>query len=174
VQGTRCKQTWKIPTIEYEPWSPKAHVHILDNELAKLAKAEEPGTIDFYTDGSVRNGQAGRGIWTLAWEVSRTIRRAEETNVHLIEPEAIWMAIKDLAHKNNRLVKSRAFSDSQSAPRSIQSAKIHDSLGLVMRTREKIRRLQSVQGLSDLHPPYITKIDDCDWLESLLSEDSLK
>jgi hypothetical protein len=25
-----------------------------------------------------------------------------------------------------------------------------------------------VQGLRDLHPPYITKTDDCDWLEILL------
>jgi hypothetical protein len=102
----------KIPAIGCEPWSPKAHVHILDKEAAKLATAEELGTIDFYTDGSVRNGRAGIGIWTAAWEVARTIGRAEETNIHLIELEAIWIAIKGLAHENNRLVKIRVFSDS--------------------------------------------------------------
>ncbi|CAD0029207.1 unnamed protein product [Aureobasidium pullulans] len=104
----------KIPAIGCEPWSPKAHIHILEKEAAKLATAEEPGTIDFYTDGSVRNGRAGVGIWTSAWEASRTTRRAEETNVHLTELEAIWMAIKGIPQGNNRSVKIRVFSDSQS------------------------------------------------------------
>ncbi|CAD0055397.1 unnamed protein product [Aureobasidium pullulans] len=119
---------------------PKAHIHILEKEAAKLATAEEPGTIDFYTDGSVRNGRAGVGIWTSAWEASRTTRRAEETNVHLTELEAIWMAIKGIPQGNNRSVKIRVFSDSQSALRSIQSAKINDSIGLVMKIREKIAK----------------------------------
>ena len=130
----------KIPAIGCEPWSPKAHIHILEKEAAKLATAEEPGTIDFYTDGSVRNGRAGVGIWTSAWEASRTTRRAEETNVHLTELEAIWMAIKGIPQGNNRSVKIRVFSDSQSALRSIQSAKINDSIGLVMKIREKIAK----------------------------------
>jgi len=130
----------KIPATGCEPWSPKPHVHILDKEAAKLATVEQPATIDLYADGSVRNGRAGIGIWTSAWEVSRTIRRAEETNVHLTELEAIWMAIKGLSHENNRLVKIRVFSDSQSALRSIQSAKINDSLSLVMKIREKIAK----------------------------------
>jgi ribonuclease HI len=130
----------KIPAIGCEPWSPKAHVHILDKEAAKLATVEQPATIDFYTDGSVRNGRAGIGIWASAWEASRTIRRTEETNVHLTELEAIWVAIKGLSHEHNRLVKIRVFTDSQSALRSIQSAKIHDSLGLVKKVREKIRQ----------------------------------
>ena len=130
----------KISAVGSEPWSPKAHVHISDKETAKLATVEQPATIDIYTDGSVRNGRAGIGIWTSAWEVSRTIRRAEETNVHLTELEAIWMAIKGLSHEKNRLVKIRVFSDSQSALRSIQSVKINDSLGLVMRIREKIAK----------------------------------
>jgi hypothetical protein len=51
----------KIPTIGCEPWSLKADVHILDKEAAKLATAEQPATINFYIDGSVRNGRAG--IW---------------------------------------------------------------------------------------------------------------
>ena len=102
----------KIPAVGSEPWSPKAHVHILDKEAAKLATAEQPATIDMYTDGSVRNGRAGIGIWTSAWEVLRIIKRAKETNVHLIELEAIWMAIKGLSHENNRLVKIRVFSNS--------------------------------------------------------------
>jgi ribonuclease HI len=130
----------KIPAVGCEPWSPKAHVHILDKDTAKLATEEQPATIDFYTDGSVRNGRAGVGIWTSAWEVSRTIRRAEEINVHLTELEAIWMAIKSLSHEHNRLVKIRVFTDSQSALRSIQSAKINDSLGLVKKIREKIAK----------------------------------
>jgi ribonuclease HI len=130
----------KIPAIGCEPWSLKAYVHILDKEAAKLATAEQPATIDFYTDGSVRNGRAGIGIWTSAWEASRTIRRAEETNVHLTELEAIWMAIKGLSHEYNRLVKIRVFTDSQSALRIIQSAKINDSLGLVKKIREKIAK----------------------------------
>jgi ribonuclease HI len=130
----------KIPAIGCEPWSPKADVHILDKEAAKLATAEQPATINFYTDGSVRNGRAGIWIWTSVWEVSRTIRRAEETNVHLTELEAIWVAIKGLSHEINELVKIRVFSDSQSALRSIQSVKINDSIGLVMKIREKIAK----------------------------------
>jgi ribonuclease HI len=130
-----------IPAIGCGPWSPEAYFHILDKESANLTTAEEPETIDFYTDGSVRNGRAGIGIWTSAWEVSKTIRRAKETNVHLTELEAIWIAIKGLAHENNRLVKIRVSSDSQSALRSIQSAKINDSLGLVMKTKENIAKV---------------------------------
>jgi hypothetical protein len=41
----------KIPAIGCEPWSLKAHVHILDKEAAKLATVEQPVTIDFYIDG---------------------------------------------------------------------------------------------------------------------------
>jgi hypothetical protein len=52
----------KIPAIGCEPWSLKAYVHILDKEAAKLATVEQPETIDFYTDGLVRNGRAGIGI----------------------------------------------------------------------------------------------------------------
>ena len=37
-------------------------IYILNKELAKLIIAEELGIIDFYTDGSVRNGRAGVGI----------------------------------------------------------------------------------------------------------------
>jgi hypothetical protein len=44
----KANRAEKIPAIGCELWSPKAHVHILDKELAKLATAEEPGTIDFY------------------------------------------------------------------------------------------------------------------------------
>jgi hypothetical protein len=40
------------------------------------------------------------------------------------------------------------------------------------RARRSTRRLRSVQGLRDLHPPCITKTDGCDWLESLLIMDS--
>ncbi|KAG9511564.1 hypothetical protein KCV07_g10085, partial [Aureobasidium melanogenum] len=129
-----------IPAVGRETWSPKAHVHILDKEAAELATPKQPATIGLYTDGSVRNGRAGIAIWISDWEVSRAIRRAEETNVHQTELGAIWMAIKGLSHENNRLVKIRVFSDSQSALRSIQSAKINDSLGLVMRIREKMAK----------------------------------
>jgi len=52
----------KIPAIGCGPWSLKAHVHILDKEVAKLETEEQPITIDFYTDGSVRNGRASIGI----------------------------------------------------------------------------------------------------------------
>jgi ribonuclease HI len=86
--------------------------------------------------------EQAQGIWTSAWEVSRTTRRAEETNVHLRELEAIWMAIEGLTHENNRLVNTRGFFflDSQSALRSIKSAKMNDSIGLVMKIREKIAK----------------------------------
>jgi hypothetical protein len=36
---------------------------------------------------------------------------------------------------------------------------------LYKRAHGSTRRLRSVQGLRDLHPHYITKTDDCDWLE---------
>jgi hypothetical protein len=50
------------------------------------------------------------------------------------------MAIKSLSHEHNRLVKIRVFTDSQSALRSIQSAKINNSLGLGKKIREKIAK----------------------------------
>jgi hypothetical protein len=43
---------------------------------------------------------------------------------------------------------------------------------LFMRTHWSNRSLRLVQGLRYLHPPYIDKFDDCDWLESLLIMDS--
>jgi hypothetical protein len=39
---------------------------------------------------------------------------------------------------------------------------------LYKRAHWSTRRLRLVQGLRDLHPHYITKTDDCDWLEILL------
>jgi hypothetical protein len=43
----------------------------------------------------------------------------------------MWMAIKGLIHENNRLIKVRVFYGSQTALRSIQSAKTNHSLGLL-------------------------------------------
>jgi hypothetical protein len=43
---------------------------------------------------------------------------------------------------------------------------------LYKRAHWSTRRLRLVQGLRDLHPHYITKTDDCDWLEILLIMDS--
>jgi hypothetical protein len=43
---------------------------------------------------------------------------------------------------------------------------------LYKRAHWSTRRLRLVQGLRDLHPHYITKIDDCDWLEILFIMDS--
>jgi hypothetical protein len=131
VRSTPLHTYWNSTPVDIQYWNSTgvefhsihsllwAHVHILDKEAAKLATVEELGIIDFYTDGSVRNGRSGIGIWTVAWEVVRTIGRAKETNVHLTELEAIWIAIKGLAHENNRRVKIRVFSNSQSALRSI-------------------------------------------------------
>jgi hypothetical protein len=39
---------------------------------------------------------------------------------------------------------------------------------LYKRAHWSTRRLRLVQGLRDLHPYYINKTDDCDWLEILL------
>ena len=72
--------------------------------------------------------------------MSRTTRRANEINVHLTELEAIWLAISNLSHNVHRSVRIRVFSDSQSALRSIQSPKVNDSLELVLKIREKIRK----------------------------------
>ena len=60
--GLNANRAKKIPAIGCELWSLKAYVYILDKEAAKLAIAEELGTIDFYTDGSIRNGRVGVGI----------------------------------------------------------------------------------------------------------------
>ena len=130
----------KIPAVGCEPWGPKAYVHILDREQARVATATRPETVDFYTDGSVRNGRAGIGVWTSAWEVSKTTSRAEDTNVHHTELEAIWTAIKHISHETNRTIRIRIFSDNQGALRSIQTPRINDSLNLVLKIRQKISK----------------------------------
>jgi hypothetical protein len=56
----------------------------------------EYATVDFYTDGLVRNGRAGIGIWTSTWEMSKLIGREEDTNVHHTELLAIWIVIKGI------------------------------------------------------------------------------
>jgi hypothetical protein len=52
---------------------------------------------------------------------------------------AIWTAIKGIPDDRSSQVSIRVFSDSQAALRSIQSAKINDSINLVLRIRKKIR-----------------------------------
>jgi ribonuclease HI len=137
IEATRAE---KIPAVGCKPWGPKAHVYILDRDQAKLATVTVPGTIDFYTDGSVRNGKAGIGIWTSEWEASKTIKRSEDTNVHHTELEAIWTVIKSIPQDTNRSVRVRVFSDNQGALRSIKKPKSNDSLNLVLKIRERISR----------------------------------
>jgi hypothetical protein len=52
----------KIPAVGCELWGLKAYVRVLDREQAKVATATRSETVDFYTDGSVRNGRAGIGV----------------------------------------------------------------------------------------------------------------
>lgn len=94
----------------------------------------------------MRNGRAGIGIWTSAWGESKLVGREEDTDVHHMELPAIWMAIKGIPDDMNSQVRIRVFSDSQGALQSIQSPKINDSINLVMKIREKIRK-----GLFSLH-----------------------
>jgi ribonuclease HI len=138
-RNLKACQADKIPAVGYEPWAPKAHVHILDREGAKQATATEYATVDFYTDGSVRNGRAGIGIWTSTWEMSKLIGREEDTNAHHTELLAIWMVIKGIPNDRSSQVRIRVFSDSQSALQSIQNSKVNDSINLVLKIREKIR-----------------------------------
>jgi hypothetical protein len=138
-ENIKAHQADKIPTVGSEPWASKIQVHILDREKAKQATATEYATVDFYTDGSVRNGRAGIGIWTSTWEMAKPVGREEDTNVHHTELLAIWTAIKGIPDDRSSQVRIRVFSDSQAALRSIQSAKINDSINLVLRIRKKIR-----------------------------------
>jgi ribonuclease HI len=134
----KAEQADKIPAVGCKPWGSKVRVYILDKEKAKQATTPEPSTVDFYTDGSVRNGRAGVGIWTPTWEISKLVGREDETNVHHTELFAIWMAIKGIPNDSNSQIQIRVFSDSQGALQSIQNRRINDSINLVMRIREKI------------------------------------
>lgn len=51
--------------------------------------ATECTTVDFYTDGSVRNDRAGIGIWTSMWEMSKLVEREDDTNAHYTELQAM-------------------------------------------------------------------------------------
>ena len=139
-KSIKARQADKIPTVGCEPWVPKPRVYILNKEQAKQTTATEYATVDFYTDGSVRNGRAGIGIWTSAWEASKLVGREEDTNVHHTELLAIWTAIKGIPDNMNSQVRIRVFSDSQGALQSVQSPKINDSINIVMKIREKIRK----------------------------------
>ena len=138
-KNIKAYQADKIPTVGSEPWASKVQVHILDKERAKQATATEYATVDFYTDGSVRNGRTGIGIWTSTWEAAKLVGREEDTNVHHTEMLAIWTAIKGIPDDRSSQVRIRVFSDSQAALQSIQSAKVNDSINLVLKIREKIR-----------------------------------
>jgi ribonuclease HI len=131
----------KIPAVACEPWVPDPKIHIPNREQAKLATAPERHTVDLHTDASIRNGRVGVGVWTKAWEVSRTIAREDETNVHLAELEAIWTAIGHLSHEDNRTIKIRVFSDNQGALHSIIHPRSNDSIHLVTKIRKKIRKV---------------------------------
>jgi ribonuclease HI len=143
-KSIKARQTDKIPTVGCEPWVPKPRVYILDKEQAKQATATEYATVDVYTDGSVRNGRAGIGIWssspTSTRGESKLVGREEDTNVHHTELVAIWTAIKGISDDMNSQIRIRVFPDSQGALRSIPSLKINDSINLVMKIREKIRK----------------------------------
>ncbi|KAH0023405.1 hypothetical protein KCU78_g5426, partial [Aureobasidium melanogenum] len=115
-KSIKARQADKIPTVGCEPWVPKPQVHIRDNEQAKQATATEHATVDFYTDGSVRNGRAGIGVWTSTWGVSKLVGREDDTNVTTQDCQQYgWQS---------------------SASRTTGAA----STNLVLKIREKIRR----------------------------------
>ena len=84
-QSINARRIQKVPTVLCQPWGPKPRVFIKDKEEALAETALKRCGLDVYTDGSVRNDLAGFGIWSCTFEVSQTMARAEETNIHLAE-----------------------------------------------------------------------------------------
>ena len=143
-RSIRAERAAPLPVVGCEPWCPKPRVYILAKDQAKEATRPGTRTIDFYTDGSVRNERAGIGIWctssATSFEVSAIIGRADETNVLHTELEAIWRAIRGISHERSRGFQIRVFTDSQAALQNIRKPKVNDSINLVMEIRKKIRK----------------------------------
>ena len=138
-------QSLKIQCVEAitpftcAPWEPKPAVTILDAIAAKEATAACLNTLDLYTDGSVRNGRAGIGVWASNFTSSKTICRAEETNIHLTELEAIDKAVRLPTDAVLSRFRVRVFTDSRMALQCIQKPKRNDSQQLVKKIRAALK-----------------------------------
>ena len=117
------------------PWESKPAVFILDAHGAKEATITRFDTLDLYTDGSVRNGLAGIGVWATDLVYSKTVCPAEETNIHLTELEAIYKAIRLPTEPSLNSFHIRIFTDSRMALQCIQKPKRNDSQQLVKKIR---------------------------------------
>lgn len=56
------------------------------------ANEQVPGSLDVYTDASIRNGKVGIGIFGAGMQVSQTIAPANTSTVLMAELAAVWMA----------------------------------------------------------------------------------
>ena len=99
-----------------------------EEQAMAIASKRVPRTLDIFTDGPIRNGRAGVGVYIpqKQQELSITLRLADMTDAHAIELEAIreatqwlyWYFKKTRVHPYGRV---RIFSDSQSAIQSMAS-----------------------------------------------------
>ena len=138
-------QALKVDHIEaiapfiHAPWEPKPAVFILDADRAKEATITRLNTRDLYTDGSVRNGLAGIGVWACDLVYSKTTCVAEDTNIHLTELEAIYKAIRLPTEATLNSFHIRIFTDSRMALQCVQKPKRNDSQQLVNKIRNALR-----------------------------------
>ena len=126
----------RIPTILCSPWGLKPRVFIKDKEDAIRETIPKSGRLDVYTDGSIRNGKAGLGIWSRKFKLSQTTVRAEETSIHLTELQAILLATKKPIIARDGMAEMRIFTDSKVALQNILKPKRNDCQSMVAEIRK--------------------------------------
>jgi ribonuclease HI len=131
----RMDDIMEVKPYACPPWIARPTVVICEDkeQVQDVINDYKPGQVDIYVDGSVRNGRAGIGIYTMPLKVSisKSVASEDQVDAHLTELLAIseaadwiWnLSCIAIDRTGSRIPASsiRIFSDSQSALSSVQS-----------------------------------------------------
>jgi ribonuclease HI len=132
------------------PWYDRAEIEIQGHDKAIEATQNQTGTLQFYTDGSVRNDLVGVAVWCRKGSRNECIGSSQDLSVCFAELFAIWRVVQaiEIHADSHQDFHSKHFiirSDSQAALKSLAHPRQQSGQHIVISILEAIQRLRTLR-----------------------------
>jgi ribonuclease HI len=149
----RVDDILEVKPYACSPWVERPEVVTCQEkeEAVAVINYYQPGQVDLFTDGSVRNGKAGIRVYAIPCHesISKPVASSEQVDAHLAELMAISAAANwpwdpacvacDENGKDMSANRIRIFSDAQSALQSIRSLRASARQRVAMEIIKKVQ-----------------------------------
>ena len=132
------------------PWYPKADIKILDRDRAIIAAQRNAESLEFYTDGSVRNDLVGVAVWSSKGQRKLCIGTPQDLNAFYAElyairkvTQAAQVLIRQRAQ--TRTIHATVRTDSQSALKALAKPLQQSGQHIISKILEDINWLRERQ-----------------------------